>query len=73
MLCYCPLVSELGGGTMHGAANPVIGGTCAPQLRRLCMTVHLFNPFLPYLLSHPVENVISVPYYSRPRHRIRSL
>jgi len=29
MLCYCPLVSELGG-RVHGAPNHVIGGACAP-------------------------------------------
>ena len=26
MLCYGPLVSELGGGRVHGAPNPVIRG-----------------------------------------------
>ena len=30
MLCYGPLVSELGGGRVHGAPNHVIGGACAP-------------------------------------------
>ena len=29
MLCYGPLVSELGGGRVHGAPNPVIEGACA--------------------------------------------
>ena len=30
MLCYGPLVSELGGGRVHGAPNPVIGGGPVP-------------------------------------------
>jgi len=30
MLCYGPLVSELGEARVHGAPNPVIGGACAP-------------------------------------------
>ena len=30
MLCYGPLVSELGGGRVHGAPNPVIGGPVPP-------------------------------------------
>jgi len=30
MLCCGPLVSELGGGRVHGAPNPVIGGAVPP-------------------------------------------
>jgi len=30
MLCYGPLVSELGGLRVHGAPNPVIGGPAPP-------------------------------------------
>ena len=30
MLCYGPLVSELGGGRVHGAPNPIIGGGAVP-------------------------------------------
>jgi len=30
MLCYGPLVSELGGGRVHGAPNPVMGGCASP-------------------------------------------
>ena len=37
MLCYGPLVSELGGGRVHGAPpNLIIGGACAPRLLLLC-------------------------------------
>ena len=39
MLCYGLLVSELEGGRVHGAPNPVIGGSVLPRplprLRRL--------------------------------------
>ena len=28
MLCYGPLVSELGGGRVHGAPTPSLGGLC---------------------------------------------
>jgi len=30
MLCYSPLVSELGGGRVHGAPTPSLGGLCPP-------------------------------------------
>ena len=35
MLCYGPLVSELGGPECNGAPNPVIGDLCPPWLSRL--------------------------------------
>jgi len=38
MLCYSPLVSELGG-RVHGAPQPRHWGACAPQLRRLCVHI----------------------------------
>jgi len=42
MLCYSPLVSELGGPRVHGAPpTPVIGGPVplpSPWLRRLCVS-----------------------------------
>ena len=56
MLCYGPLVSELGG-RVHGAPNPVIGGGgCAPRtsrLRRLwtCYGTGIFLIFITVLTS----------------------
>jgi len=45
MFCCGPLVSELGGGRVHGAPNPVIGGRAVPpaplRLRRLCLGPNL--------------------------------